>query len=364
MNSITHRSAPPAGQQRGLSLVELMVALLIALILTGGVIQIFVSSSQTYRQQEALSRVQENTRFIIDTLQRELREAGNYGCVSSLRMEDAPLTNPRLRSGLLRVTLNNPAAWQWNFARPVEGYRGTGGGFSPALPMALPGVRDDSDVLTVRGMTGAPLAVDDHPTNATLPPGATPLQIAPGNDIAQGDILLANNCTVAAVFQVTNADPGTTGQLVHDTGAGPLPGNYTQALGANFGQGSDVMRVSSRSYYIANGANGRPALFRILDAQAAGEELVEGVERMRIAFGVDDTGNLAADRFLNPQQVDNQGLWESVVAVRVTLLMASTQQGVIDQPQQINFDGEVFTPDDRRLRLVVSTTIGLRNRLP
>jgi len=50
-------------RQQGLTLVELMIAMVIGLILIAGVIQIFLSSQQAYRTQESMSRIQESGRF-------------------------------------------------------------------------------------------------------------------------------------------------------------------------------------------------------------------------------------------------------------------------------------------------------------
>jgi len=63
-------------RQTGLSLVELMVALVVGLLLLGGVIEIFVANKQTYRVAEASARIQENARFAAEILGRYLRIAG------------------------------------------------------------------------------------------------------------------------------------------------------------------------------------------------------------------------------------------------------------------------------------------------
>jgi type IV pilus assembly protein PilW len=46
--------------QTGMTLIEIMVALLIGAFLLGGVLQIFTGSQQTYLMQQNLSRLQEN----------------------------------------------------------------------------------------------------------------------------------------------------------------------------------------------------------------------------------------------------------------------------------------------------------------
>ncbi|KKM22247.1 hypothetical protein LCGC14_1627350, partial [marine sediment metagenome] len=46
-------------KNNGFSLVELMVALVIGLVLIGGVIELFTSTRQTYRIQDMKARMQE-----------------------------------------------------------------------------------------------------------------------------------------------------------------------------------------------------------------------------------------------------------------------------------------------------------------
>lgn len=62
--------------QRGLSLVELMVAMTIGFFLLAGVVSLLGASKQSYRASEAMSRVQENGRYAIEFLSRDIRLAG------------------------------------------------------------------------------------------------------------------------------------------------------------------------------------------------------------------------------------------------------------------------------------------------
>lgn len=68
--------------QTGMTLIEIMVSLLIGVFLLGGVLQIFIGSKQTYRMQEGLSRLQENGRFALDFLSKDIRIAGYRECLS------------------------------------------------------------------------------------------------------------------------------------------------------------------------------------------------------------------------------------------------------------------------------------------
>lgn len=75
------RHACTRSSQRGLTLIELMIAMLLGVFLIGGILQIFISSKQTYRMQENLSRLQENGRFALDFLGRDIRMTSYWGCL-------------------------------------------------------------------------------------------------------------------------------------------------------------------------------------------------------------------------------------------------------------------------------------------
>lgn len=65
-----------ATAQRGLSLVELLIAMALSLLLMAGVIEVLLSSKQTYHASLALAELQESGRFAFDILAQDLRTAG------------------------------------------------------------------------------------------------------------------------------------------------------------------------------------------------------------------------------------------------------------------------------------------------
>jgi type IV pilus assembly protein PilW len=71
MNAAVMRS-----RQRGLSLIELMVAMVIGLFLILGVTQIFISNQRSYLFQQGQVGNQENGRFTLALLSQELLKAG------------------------------------------------------------------------------------------------------------------------------------------------------------------------------------------------------------------------------------------------------------------------------------------------
>ncbi len=62
--------------QRGLSLIELMVALVMTGVLLVGTITVFSASSSAGRSQNVVAGLNDSGRFAIDTLARDLRMAG------------------------------------------------------------------------------------------------------------------------------------------------------------------------------------------------------------------------------------------------------------------------------------------------
>jgi len=63
-------------RSRGFTLIEIMVALLLGLVVLGGVAQVFISTRQAVRIQQASSRMQENGRNAIALLARYIRMSG------------------------------------------------------------------------------------------------------------------------------------------------------------------------------------------------------------------------------------------------------------------------------------------------
>lgn len=59
--------------EAGYTLLELLIALFLGLFLIGGAIQIYLSSKQAYDELDRVTYLQENLRYITDTLTREFR---------------------------------------------------------------------------------------------------------------------------------------------------------------------------------------------------------------------------------------------------------------------------------------------------
>ncbi|UAW97907.1 prepilin-type N-terminal cleavage/methylation domain-containing protein [Halopseudomonas nanhaiensis] len=72
--------------QRGFGLVELIIALALGLILILGVTQIFVGAKQGFVVQQSAAAMQENARFLLGRMARELRMVNLFGCLDLNRL--------------------------------------------------------------------------------------------------------------------------------------------------------------------------------------------------------------------------------------------------------------------------------------
>ncbi len=375
----------PRDIARGVTLVELMVAMVIGLIITFAVVQIFSSSRSAYQLDEGLARSQENGRFAVDFMTRDIREAALMGCTRS----------PRLINNLA----SNTAA-ALDFSKPILGFEANGtapgdaitlgsapGGWTPALDSSLTSsAAPGSDVIVVRMIASSPLRL-----RAPYADGDTVyLDPVEATKITKDAIALIGNCDSASIFQVTNDPAADGGDLQHQSAGSP--GNACATWGTppcvdqEYGADAEAFAVQTYAYFIRQGANGNPALWRAsYPLSGAGavalsaQELVSNVENMQILYGVDlDNGERAdgdADRYYTAAEVTANNLWDFVVNVRVSLLVASDQStgtaadtvadttdyllGGIDNGTAVTVKPAANNFQKRR---VFDTTIQIRNR--
>ncbi len=75
-------------RQMGIGLIELMIAMTLSLLIGAAVIQVFLGQRQTFRTQDDMARIQENARFALEQIARDVRFVGFWGC-----SRRAPITN-------------------------------------------------------------------------------------------------------------------------------------------------------------------------------------------------------------------------------------------------------------------------------
>jgi len=341
--------------ETGITLVELLVAMAIGLILAGGIFQVFVGSSDSYQMNTQLSLLQENGRFAMQVLRHEIRGAGYLGCAQ----DASSFTN----------TLNEATGFLFDFSNAIFGLEASGEIWTDDAGTTYTqeqiedefGIEDalsGSDILAVRGTSAGDITL-----YAEMPPTSAVLKVSDANKVLnQFDIVMVSDCEHASVFQVTQIQ--SNGTLVHNTGLG-YPGNATKLLGKEYGEGAEIVRMRSAVFYVRQNPNGQPALY-LKNGMAAAVELVEGVEMMQVRYGEDTNNDGTVDAYVD---AGNVGDWTNVRSVRIGLLLrtvAEVGRGSFDnQTYDVSGDGnDDFGPaGDRRVRLVMSGTVGLRNRL-
>src|SRR5690349_21027647 len=70
---------------KGMTLVELMVAMVLGLVIIGGVIGVMLANKRSYSTNQGLAQVQETARTAFELMARDIRQAGGNGCDSPAR---------------------------------------------------------------------------------------------------------------------------------------------------------------------------------------------------------------------------------------------------------------------------------------
>jgi len=329
-------------RQKGFSLIELMVSLVLSLLLMFGVVQLFVANKLTFNTQQGLGQVVENGRFAVDRLAAAVRGAGFFGC------SGVAITAPTVLASSVPAGLAGIGS-----ASAVSGCENYG---NVSCSISLP-ARAGTDVIVARGagrdgigFTQAQTAVGD----------AVPVAAGYTN-FAVGDLVLINDCEGADLFRVTGVSPGPPLLLGHDAGD-----NSEANLSKLFQSDATVAKVYEYAYFV--GGTGRSntageailALYRRNLDTGDDEELVEGISDLQASYGIDQDGNRRADRYVDAQAVSN---WSQVVSVDISVL-ADSVESRLQTAASYSFAGSTITPstDDLRLYKEFTALASLRNK--
>ncbi len=350
-------------RQSGLSLVEILVALVISLFLLGGIIQVYIGNKANYNFSDASSRLQENGRFALDKITTDVRLAGFFGCISLDTASDL------IQNHLNKASANyNPDIHDFINSAPIQITGHTG----------LDGL---SDELTIRGSKPGQATV-----STTLnKPGSAPIQVKGSTPFKSHDIVLITNCWTSDIFEANSASTSNTGvtTLTHTTAVPDhTPGNMDlNGCGANclidvnsedsnlesayMENNSSVYSLQTVTYSIKPATSDKtiPALWR--EENGNDQELIEGIEQMIVLYGVDNS-------VANPGEVKTPNQYfdsnepavnlSAVTAIRVFLVARSERDFVLEDNQHYTVNGVEKTAPDLRRRQVFSVTIDLRNR--
>jgi type IV pilus assembly protein PilW len=91
---------------KGFGLVEILLALVLGLVMSLALMQVFVSAKSTYLSQTSSAAMQEDARFILSKIVREISLAGMFGCLSNVT--DAS------NGGSFSEAFDEPVRWDAN----------------------------------------------------------------------------------------------------------------------------------------------------------------------------------------------------------------------------------------------------------
>lgn len=340
-------------KQKGYTLIELMVAMVLGLIIIGGVISVFVSNQQAFRTNENLGRLQENARISFELMAREIRQAGG---------------NPCGAQQVSNVLNDKTTQWSSNFdAGTVRGFDET----QIATGIVATGTAASERVAGTDAILVFSSNEQDGAVITSHNPTAASLEVANVNHgLAEGMIVLVCDPDSAAVLQITNSSPGTNTTIVHNTGvSNPAPGNCSKGMGfptvctalgtgKTFKDGGFVTPLSVGVWYVGNNGRGGRSLYRVrrispppaTGPSDAFDEIAEGVVNMQIDYLFRNKATNALDNTWTVATAATD--WSTaasseVVAVRMRLVL-----------ETVNVLGTNQQPVSRELIHVVN----LRNR--
>ena len=337
-------------QQAGLSLIEILVALVIGSLLLLGATSLLINNKRIYQTQDQLGRMQENARFAVQRMFHDISMAGYFGCTGV--------------AGVITNNLKNNLATggaDYDVSHPVEGFDNATGNWLPSgktfsrtpARIRAPG----TDGITVRGMSGMSYYLDSASpiTSQTDDVKAViPARMELGQAIEKDDYVMLADCKGADIFQATavTLDKGNK-TLTLEHAAGRSGDNKTDSLhklyqdyenrdtGTTKKSVAKVARLNVNRYYIAPGSKSGTSLYR------NNEELVEGVQDMQLLYGIDSAtdNNATPDLYVNAAGVGTN--WSKIVSVKITLTFEPVDKNYAD------------TADDPEW--TYTTTIRIRN---
>jgi type IV pilus assembly protein PilW len=326
-------------QQRGVGLIELMVAMLIGLFLIMGAVTVFNQSRNTYRASEGVARLQETARLAMDVIESDIRMANYWGMnnradyiVNRAGPSQPPPADFNAQQQT-NVSLCGTAASNWVIN--LDEYLG-GSNNSYGLQCGASNYQGGSDVVVIRR------------ANEARPAALDPNRVYLQTSRIQGTLFVPNAaCT--------------------------LPTNPTCIPAAYLPPASESRELEARAYYVSSQStlrNDVPSLRRkrfasvnaAIPANAIlDEEIVSGVEDLQVRLGVDTNGDSNIDQYVNPGGVPGNA---AVVSATIWLRVRAEDRdfGHRDQTAYQYADmAAAFTPNDNYRRILVSKTIHIRN---
>lgn len=345
---------------RGFSLIEFMIALLLGTILIGGAISVYLASSRSFQESERSIRLLDNGRFALQILVGSLRHTGFF---AGLDWHERVIeSHPAL--GSVQDDCNGEIEAQ-AYGRRRDDRRGA---FLFATVAdddgnALGCITDaqrDSDVLVVKALVPAPLTDADPNDPTPALDGVLDFPSAPD----------AN-----AVYLLTGANNSpNNNRLVKGSDVGNIPGGDSER--------AQLWPYSYQVFYVRRQAVGDDVIHTLARKRlefsggalrvGGPEDLVRGIEDMRVRFRYDsddgddncavDTAGYADDGVTDYPLDDDPTNWSRIGSVELFLLVRNLEEDFdyLDEKTYTLGDRPV-TPNDNFWRLLVDQHINVRN---
>jgi type IV pilus assembly protein PilW len=334
-----------AHKQHGITLIELMVAMVLGLLVAAGIVTVFASTSNSNKAQTQLALLQEEGRFAITRLSNDLRMANGQYCsntggvasnTGSNNLYMDGLRSPKVYAKDLLGALSDVTT-KWAAApypaTPVAPYyfpaflsmRGydcsktapctpdVPATFLKAMGTGVGARVVGASVLTLRYMSpsrGWTLDGINSTVSADRTGKLKSLTVKPAtgepalSEFQAGHLAMLADCSNAQIFAVDAPSSGVLNVRAADNFSESSPINQPlQSAPRLFDLNTDLLTVTYFLQVIDDG-NGRKVGALMRRVNGTSEEVVRGVERLDFLYGVEDSNG--STRYLSASGVDTR----------------------------------------------------------
>lgn len=336
----TKKIGAPRSRERGLTLIEFMVSIVIGMIMIAGLTMILVSSMQSRSELEKNSRQIENGRFAIESLKEDIQLAGFFG--EYLPPTAATWTVPDPCTTILQDMGFAAPNYRWNATAntlipvAIQGYTD-----SDTTPSCVNNRKPNTNIIVVRRLSTVAIKIDADGNGVvdanvdTNDDGSTETAFT---DLGKGYLMQHSDCSDAPLETSFIFDHETARFTLHDV----KPVVVAGASSCMNGGLNTVRQYVQRIFYIgtcnncSGGGDGIPTLKMVEMVPGSSvcalnttsscgstvtRSVAEGIENFQLEYGLDTSGDGAPDSFsAAPASTD----WPNVVAVKMFLLARNT----------------------------------------
>lgn len=374
--------------QRGLTLVELMISLTLGLVLLAGIGTLFVYTNRSNRQNEMLASMQDQARFALSTLSRDLSMAGYWGGMGQVNeiQPDYDASPPSVTpaSSALTAALDCGATATDNWAlrlkvsesgltrsNRIEFRNHSDASAITAKWRCVGGYRSGTDAVAIRRAAGQ---VSISQTSAATQIKGTPYAFyLMTNGVIGALTRWGNTATIASADAGTTIDAGISPPL-------PAPRSFSRFLPRIYyvrdyaRTAGDNIPSLCRKELCSSGYSGSGETATCSGSGSAlgfyTECLAEGIEDLQIVWGLDTNKDGAPDTFTSTPDSGQNRVAVNAITAQISLrVRSSTSDGSYtdDKTYQLGDAADYVPASDsdttakRYYRRVYSTTVYLRN---